>query len=355
MRGASEMSDMGINPSEVIEAIAPTVEVGRKTYVAGRICFAMMFFMPPDGRFSAPPRMVEALGRVERDLPPELFEFWDTDEPYRSGAVAKEMPPDPTAMLDEFMAANATHVTGVFAGRRWNDRRDGTSPTIQLVSWYYDRVLEQDSHKDVDRSNTFQVNIPLTLLDRLNRPQFTQKLFADLCGILQPLFAVGGLCMATPLDPVILQAQQEKEVLLPLLENQPGLLFGSAFDMSGHTRWRMSAVNWLTAIRGDLLALCGGPETVLKHLTRPGFHTAPYGDSGLLVQAGPSPQLGNLAEGVTLPHYGDLARALQPARLHIDGGRMPHMAYYGPEDAMYSDEDMAQAQNAWLARFDAMK
>lgn len=117
----------------------------------------------------------------------------------------------------------------------------------------------------------------------------------------------------------------------------------------------MSAVNWLIAIRGDLLALCGGPETVLEQLGRSGFHTAPYGDSGLLVQAGPSPQLGNLAEGVTLPRYSDLARALKPAHLHINGGPMPHMAYYGPKDALYSDEQMAQAQNAWLSRFDTMK
>lgn len=104
-------------------------------------------------------------------------------------------------------------------------------------------------------------------------------------------------------------------------------------------------------IRGDLLALCGGPEAVLEQLGRPSFH----GDSGVLVQARPSPQLGNLAEGVTPLHYGDLVRALKPARLHINGGPMPHMAYYGPKDALYSDEQMAQAQNAWLSRFDTMK
>ena len=152
-----------------------------------------------------------------------------------------------------------------------------------------------------------------------------------------------------------LQAQQEQGVILPLLTNNPGLLFDTAFNMTGHTRWRMSAVNWLTAIRGDLLELCGGPEAVLAQLTRPGFETKRYGESGLFVQAGPSPQLGNLEADLMLPHYGDLARALKPARLRIDGGRRPHVAYYGPEEVLYSEELMAETQNAWLARFDDMR
>lgn len=81
----------------------------------------------------------------------------------------------------------------------------------------------------------------------------------------------------------------------------------------------MSAVNWLTATRGDLLALCGGRDDVLRRLDRPGFQTAGYGAGGLLMQAGPSPRIGNLPKGAGLPHYGDLARALRLARLHVDG------------------------------------
>ncbi len=74
----------------------------------------------------------------------------------------------------------------------------------------------------------------------------------------------------------------------------------------------------------------------------------------MLVQAGPSPRIGNLSKGEGLPHYGDFACALRPARLHVDGGRMPHLAYYGPENLLYSDELMAKVQNRWLARFDEM-
>lgn len=90
---------------------------------------------------------------------------------------------------------------------------------------------------------------------------------------------------------------------------QPGLLFDAAFNMTTHTRWRMSAVNWLTAIRGDLLDLCEGPDAVLAQLGQPGFQTARYGESGLFIQAGPSPQPGNLKTSLMLPHYGDLAGA----------------------------------------------
>lgn len=205
--GFFETSDPELTPPEVMEAIAPIVQIGRKEYVAGRICFALMFFLPPDGTFSAPPRMIETLARVYRDFPPELFESWDADAPYQSGIMTRQPPPDPDKALAAFMGGKMTHVTGAFAGRRWNGTLDGMVPTIQLVSWFYDRTLGQDSNKDVGRSNTFQVNIPLSVLDNLKRPQFTQQLFAELCNILQPLFAVGGLCMATPLDAAILQAQ----------------------------------------------------------------------------------------------------------------------------------------------------
>lgn len=63
------MSEIDFNPFEVIEAITPKVTLGRKEYVAGRICFTLMFFIPPDGTFSIPTRMVEALARVRRDFP----------------------------------------------------------------------------------------------------------------------------------------------------------------------------------------------------------------------------------------------------------------------------------------------
>lgn len=348
------MNEFDFNPSEVIEAITPMVKLGRKEYVAGRICFALMFFMPPDGAFSTPGRMVEALARVRRDFPLDLYDCWDTDAPKRPAEFTKLPPPDLDQALARFMAENDTQYNGAFWGQYWAGRPDGKTPATQFVAWYYDRVLERESHKDLDESNTFEVNIPLTLLDRLNRPQLLQKLFVDLCNILQPLSALGGLCMAAPLDLTLLQAQQEQGAVLPLLTNSPGLLFDTAFNMTGHTRWRMSAVNWLTAIRGDLLEQCGGAEGVLAQLMRPGFETARYGESGLFVQAGPSPQLGNLEAGLMLPHYGDLARALKPARLRIDGGRRPHVAYYGSEEVLYSEELMAKTQNAWLARFDDM-
>ena len=225
-------------------------------------------------------------------------------------------------------------------------------PATQMLTYFYNRSHEREAWAEHDKAATFQVNIPLTTIEQMNRPQFLQKLFAELCNILEPLSAVGGLCMATPLNWAVLQ--EHRGVLLPILDNHPGLLVGQAFDMSLGMRFNMSAVNWLTAVHGDLTERCGGLETVKKQLTRDGFETALYGDKGLLVQAGPSPQLGNIEEGVTLPHYGDLARALKPARLKFSG-RGPHVLHYGTDDMMYyTEETLAKYQNAWLSRFDEM-
>lgn len=108
------MSDPDFTRSDGLAAMAPTVQIGGRGYVAGRICLAMMFFIPPDGRFSTPPRMVEALARVGRDLPLDLFEFWEQGEPHQSGVIAKQPPLDPAVALDRFMAENKTSVTGTF-------------------------------------------------------------------------------------------------------------------------------------------------------------------------------------------------------------------------------------------------
>lgn len=345
------MSDLEFNPFEVIEAITPMVTVGRKEYTAGRICFAMMFFVPVDFRFSVPGRMVQAESRVRQEFGLDTYEFWTAHEPYKPTAIKKQQPPDPASLLQEFAAQNETHFGGTFNYKLWTGRLDGKTPATQLLTYFYDRGQERESQVEEDYAATFQLNIPLSKLERINRQQFLQKIFAELCNILQPLSAVGGLCMATPLSWSVLQERQQ--VLLPLLDNHPGLLVGQAFDMAHGMRFRMSAINWLTAVRGDLLELCGGREAVLEQLTRPGLETAPYGDAGLLVQAGPSPQMGNLEEGFILPHYGDLARVLKPARLQFEG-RGPHVLHYGPENMIYSEDMLVKSQNAWLARFDHM-
>lgn len=347
------MTDPDFNPSAILEAITPTVRVGRKEYVAGRICFGMMFLIPPDGRFSAPPRMVQAAERVFQDFPLEYYDCWSFENPWRQGLIAQQPPPDLQRELERFMSENDSHYTGAFGAEFRTGDLKGKTPPTQMLAWFYNRVLERDSHKDLDESNTFRVNIPLRVLDRLSRPQLTQKLFTDLCAILQPLSAVGGLCMATSPDPVLLQNMPQQQSLYPIMLNSPGLLFGDSFGMANRTRWRMSAVNWLTAVRGDLLELCGGRDSVRAQLTRPEIETAPYGEAGLIIQAGPSPQLGNLEAGLTLPDYGAVARALRPARLRIDGERPAHLQYFGPDDD-HSDEKMSRTQNAWLARFDDM-
>lgn len=354
------MSDPEFNPSEVLEALSLTAKHGRSEYVVGRICFSMLFFIPPDGTMTTPLRMVAAEKRVARDFPRDLYPFFqagtdpETGGDFKPMDAAKATPPEPEDIAQRFMAQNETHHGGTFWYRFWNGRLDGKEPPTQMVTWFYDRSLERASHEALDESHDFQVNIPLTLLDRMNRPQALQKLFADLCAILQPNAAMGGLLLEQPLAEALAQTSHEQEVLYPVLQNHPGLMAGNALNMSNQTRWRMSAVNWLTAVRSDLLELCGGREAVLEGLQRPGIETANYGGGNLLIQAGPSPQMGNVEAGVLLPHYGDVARALRPARIVAKAGQPAHIMNYGPERILYDPAALVETQNAWLSRFDAM-
>ncbi|KIN70843.1 hypothetical protein Z945_3307 [Sulfitobacter noctilucae] len=345
------MTDPELNPFDILNAIEIPVPVGKTTYVGGRVCFAMMFFLSAQGDGSIPARLVRAEARVREVFGTDCYDFWTAQEPFRPTPVKTTPPPDLGTLHDDFVANDAQSKTGAFNFKLWTGRRDGKAPPTQMVSYFYERAHEQEAYAEYDMAETFQVNIPLPTIEEMNQPSFLQQLFASLCEILRPLSAVGGLCLATPLSAAVLQDRQH--LLYPLLNTHPGLLVGQALDMAAGTRFRMSAVNWLTAVHADLLDLCGGADEVRGALSLDGFHTKDFADGGLLIQAGPSPQGGDTTQGIGIPHYGELARALEPARLQFEG-RIPHVPAYGPEDVLYAPDLLAKTQNAWLARFDHM-
>jgi hypothetical protein len=143
------------------------------------------------------------------------------------------------------------------------------------------------------------------------------------------------------------------EALYPLLHRFPGLMNGWATNMNFEVGDRMNTINWLTAMHEDLLALCGGCEAVRAQLTLPGFEFADY-PSGLIVQAGPSPLLGDRETGETMPLYGQLARALRPARVPVpeEGHRVA--SNYEALGSEFDDDILRASQVEYLTRFDTM-
>lgn len=344
------MVNTDFDPFDVLNAIEIPVSAGKKTFIGGRICFSMMFFMAAKGDFTIPARLIEAEALVRRSLPLETYEHWTAQDPYRPTSIAKMPPPAPADLLDEFTTRQEEH-SGALNFKLWNGRRDGKDAPTRLVSLFYERSHDRPSHAEYDVAESFEVKIDLPTLAAQGQQGFLQKLFVGLCELLRPTSAVGGLCLSTPLSAGVLQ--DNEHLLYETINNHPGLLVGQALDLAYGSRFGMSAVNWLTAIDQTLLERCGSAESVVGQLSLPEFQTKPFGSGGLIVQAGPSPQIGNVEAGASLPHYGQLARALQSARLTVED-RMPHVPAYGPEGVIYAPEVMIETQNAWLARFDEM-
>ena len=97
-------------------------------------------------------------------------------------------------------------------------------------------------------------------------------------------------------------------------------------------------VNWLTFVGKRAVEYLGGRDSLNKHFAENreiGVHEFPW---GVMVQAGSSPQLGDIGHRDFIPNYRDVAKVLRPIRLpRIDGiGRG------------FTDE----AANEWLNAFD---
>jgi hypothetical protein len=200
----------------------------------------------------------------------------------------------------------------------------------------------------------FQLNIPLPWFERQGTPGLAQKIFADLVRILQPLHAEAGLAMATTRDPGWMQ--EGAEDLYPLLYKFRGLQSGWAGEYNYRMGTSMGAINWLTAVHDDLIARCGGTDALLAQLDLPGFEFETF-SNGLIIQAGPTPQLCNREADEGSPHYGRLARALRPVRFVPKAdGKSASSAYQIP--GTFEDGErygfILRAQDEYLTRFDQM-
>ena len=106
----------------------------------------------------------------------------------------------------------------------------------------------------------------------------------------------------------------------------------------------IKGVNWLTALDDECLEPLGGREEVFGDLDE-GFKFYEY-DGGVLIQAGPVPQPGDVNQGHIPRNYQQLARKLKPIRMIFS---KPHSLISSPNRQEKSSADVT---NEWLARFD---
>lgn len=317
---------------------------GKKTRTIARIVFTMMFFMTRSADPALRQRLIDAEGYCRKLVPLQTYRWFS---PHGETGPTLLDSPKRVREADQALQAQNDSTVAYFS------LYDFAQPEGEAPGHMVDLSTDITKDRTGDQS-VFQFSFPLPWLEANGKEGVVQTFFRDLTNILQPFHAQAGLSMATARDLGWMQ-QEGAEAIYLLLHKFPGLMNGWAGNMNFEVGNRMQPPNWLNAVHEDLLDLCGGREAVLAQLDIDGFETADY-DSGLIIQAGPTPQLGNRETGEGIPHYGKLARALRPARIEPPtGGRKVASDYQIPGSwpGGWPDEEMiAKSQAEYLERLD---
>lgn len=104
---------------------------------------------------------------------------------------------------------------------------------------------------------------------------------------------------------------------------------------------RYFSINWLTLLSDDILAELAHPEKLQQQLgeARP---ISRY-DNGIIIQAGPYPQLGDINQGLVLDDYRAVNAAIKGLR--FEDYRVPVLNAPEPQDSL-------EATLEWVKRFD---
>ncbi|MDC0750058.1 DUF3396 domain-containing protein [Polyangium sp. rjm3] len=174
--------------------------------------------------------------------------------------------------------------------------------------------------------------------------QHPDTTFADfvlpMCKRLRPLSGYAGLGFLLPLT---VEGKILGEPLVtPLASRFPGLEVDDPGGGTFSLHDGIKGVNWLTILSDRWVEAAGGRDYLRIRLDEPTFPFYPY-DGGLMIQAGPKPQIGDTTRDLWPEHYVTLHKVLKKIQIK-KYGRF-HLGGPGPR----MDQP---ATLAWLVRFD---
>ncbi|MFS8065247.1 MAG: type VI immunity family protein [Byssovorax sp.] len=195
----------------------------------------------------------------------------------------------------------------------------------------------EDYHKG--EVGYFQVYLPLTWFS--DQPGTFQDFVLSFAKRLRPVSGYAGIGI---LETLNVYAQESfQDTVKQIAERFPGLEMDNPVVTSIHTDKGIKGVNWLT-ILGDQWAQAIGGLDYLRIRLGEDFKLTPY-EGGLMIQAGPKPQIGDAAADRWPKHYVTLAKVLKP--IQIKDHYPFHFGAQGGPPRM----DHA-ASKAWIFRFD---
>ncbi len=180
-------------------------------------------------------------------------------------------------------------------------------------------------------------NLPMAWIEQ-NGPGSFQKLVHKWCAKLNPFHGYAGLGVIQSIDYDA--NRRTKLIILPYAMRFPGLEVENSASLSWHLTQKIKGVNWLTVLCDDFINQLGGREK-LKETLGEEFPFFDY-QGGSIIQAGPTPQIGDVNRNIIPEHYQKLSKVLKPIRVDY-------------KDSFLRAEDPSQNREVtkkWFNRFD---
>ncbi len=184
----------------------------------------------------------------------------------------------------------------------------------------------------------FNATLPITWF--ADHPGNFPAVVLEFCRKLKPLSGYGGLGILE--SPNGLIEQKFGPAVYTIAQRFPGLEVDHPVTHTLYLDNGIKGVNWLTILGDYWLKKVGGVLTLKEQLGKNFIsHEFP---GGVMIQAGPRPQMGDRDQGRMPDLYAQLARVLKPIRI------TKHRPFsYAHEEGQRFDKE---ASEKWLARFD---
>ena len=193
------------------------------------------------------------------------------------------------------------------------------------------RKWQSDAHGQL---SYFSAALPMTWF--ADHEGSFPKVVLDWCRTLRPLHGYGGIGILESLDTGV--AQQNEQTVYGMARRFPGLEVDHPLSHVLFLKQGIKGVNWLTILGDQWVEQLGGVAALKVELGEP-FTVHEY-PGGVMIQAGPKPQLGDVNRQQEIPEYRELARVLKSIRIQ-EHRRFQERTGFDPEKTL-----------EWLARFD---
>jgi len=161
----------------------------------------------------------------------------------------------------------------------------------------------------------------------------------DWCIKIHPAHGQAGFCVILEVGSI-----SGEPYAYPILQRYPGLNLIQSISFANETINifnRIKSVNWLTILGDEILDELGGIDNAKKTL-EPDCTIFDY-PGGIVIQAGPAPQLGDTVQGFIPEPYRKVSHFTKPAR--FEGYHFSLFKVFKPLIA-------AEEANKWVSRFD---